>query len=80
MAEAGDDQGNMQFQVDVATRTLTTPLGRSITFDLTVDRQTSLLEGLDDIAQTMKDDADTAAFQTKDRTERPWIYDLGTID
>jgi len=28
----------------------------------------------------MKDDADTAAFQTKDRTERPWIYDLGTID
>ncbi|MFP6695716.1 MAG: 3-isopropylmalate dehydratase small subunit [Alphaproteobacteria bacterium] len=80
MAEAGDDQGNMQFQVDVATRTLTTPSGRSITFDLTVDRQTSLLEGLDDIAQTMKDDADTAAFQTKDRTERPWIYDLGTID
>ena len=80
MAEAGDDQGNTQFQVDVAARTLTTPSGRSITFDLTPDRQTALLEGLDDIGQTMKEDAETAAFQDKDRTARPWIYELGTID
>ncbi|MBT3532459.1 MAG: 3-isopropylmalate dehydratase small subunit, partial [Rhodospirillaceae bacterium] len=71
---------NTQFQVDVAARTLTTPSGRSITFDLTPDRQTALLEGLDDIGQTMKEDAETAAFQDKDRTARPWIYELGTID
>ncbi len=80
MAEASDDQGNMQFQLDVASRTLTTPSGRTITFDITPDRQTSLLEGLDDVGQTMKEDAATTAFQGKDRTERPWIYDLGTID
>lgn len=80
LAEAGDDQGNMQFQVDVASRTLTTPSGRTITFDLTPDRQTALLEGLDDIGQTLQEDDATAAFQDRDRTARPWIYDLGRID
>ena len=80
MTEAGDDQGNMQFQIDVAQRTLTTPSGRIITFELTADRQTALLEGLDDVSQTLKDDTDTAAFQDRDRLVRPWIYQLGTID
>ena len=80
MAEANADQGNMQFQVDVASRTLTTPSGRSITFDLTPDRQAALLEGLDEVSQTLKEDAATAAFQAKDRQKRPWIYNLGTID
>lgn len=80
MTEAGDDQGNMQFQIDVAQRTLTTPSGRIITFELTADRQTALLEGLDDVSQTLKDDTDTAAFQDRDRLARPWIYQLGTID
>ncbi len=80
LTEAGDDQGNMQFQVDVAARTLTTPSGRSITFDLTPDRQTALLEGLDEVGQTMKEDAATAAFQLEDRVARPWIYNLGSVD
>ena len=80
MVEAGADQGNMQFQVDVASRTLTTPSGRVITFDLTPDRQAALLEGLDEIAQTLKDDADTTAFQDRDRTARPWIHELGRIE
>ena len=80
MVEAGADQGNMQFQVDVASRTLTTPSGRVITFDLTPDRQAALLEGLDEIAQTLKDDADTTAFEDRDRTARPWIHELGRIE
>lgn len=80
MAEAGDDQGNTQFQVDVASRTLTTPSGRAIAFELTPDRQTALLEGLDEISQTLKEDAATTAFQARDRTARPWIYELGGID
>ena len=80
MAEASDDQGNMQFQLDVAQRTLTTPSGRVISFDLTPDRQAALLEGLDEIAQTLKDDADTTAFQNKDRSARPWIHELGRIE
>jgi hypothetical protein len=28
----------------------------------------------------MREDPATTAFQSKDRKERPWIYDLGTID
>jgi 3-isopropylmalate/(R)-2-methylmalate dehydratase small subunit len=80
MAEAGDDQGNTQFQVDVASRTLTTPSGRIVTFDLPADRQAALLEGLDEVEQTLKDDADTTAFQDKDHAARPWIYDLGNIE
>ena len=79
LAEAGDDQGNTQFQVDVATRTLTTPSGRTITFDLTPDRQTALLEGLDEVGQTLKEDDATATFQIQDRAARPWIYELGSI-
>jgi hypothetical protein len=39
-----------------------------------------LLEGLDEIAQTLKDDADTTAFQDRDRTARPWIHELGRIE
>ena len=80
MTEASGDQGNMQFQLDVASRTLTTPSGRVITFDLSPDRQIALLEGLDEIAQTLKDDADTTAFQDKDRTARPWIHELQRIE
>jgi 3-isopropylmalate/(R)-2-methylmalate dehydratase small subunit len=33
-----------------------------------------MLEGLDDIALTLKRADDIAAFQARDRTARPWIW------
>jgi 3-isopropylmalate/(R)-2-methylmalate dehydratase small subunit len=73
-AEAGADQGNRQFTIDVAARTITTPSGRELPFELPDDRQEALLEGLDDIGQTMKHDGAIGEFQERDRQARPWIY------
>ena len=37
-------------------------------------RRDGLLEGLDEVAQTLQRDAEIRAFQAADRAERPWIH------
>jgi 3-isopropylmalate/(R)-2-methylmalate dehydratase small subunit len=48
-------------------------------FAFTVEprRRTALLEGLDEIAATLRRDGEIRAFQARDRTERPWIHSIG---
>ena len=49
------------------------PSGGSIHFDIDPARRHVLLEGLDDIAATMKEGAEIAAFEHKLSASRPWI-------
>ncbi|MEZ5561176.1 MAG: 3-isopropylmalate dehydratase small subunit [Pseudomonadales bacterium] len=60
--------------VDLATTTVRTSDGAAIRFAVNPLRRESLLEGLDDIALTGKREALIAAFQDRDRTDRPWVY------
>ena len=65
--------------VDLEAQTITTPSGRTHRFEIDPRRRTGLLEGLDEIALTLRRDADIRAFQAADRAKRPWIYAGGEV-
>ena len=64
---------NATISVDLENQTIKGPDGGTIHFDIDPARRQTLLEGLDDIAATMKEGAEIAAFETKVATSRPWI-------
>jgi len=64
---------NAVLSVDLVTRTITGPDGGSISFDIDPSRRQVLLEGLDDIAMTLKHDQSIAGFEHKMADARPWI-------
>lgn len=45
-----------------------------VPFSLAEGARQALLEGLDEIGQTLKYDAPINAFQARDRQARPWVY------
>ncbi len=49
--------------------------GKTIPFTVPPARRTALLEGLDEIGQTLKFDSDIEGFQDRQRTMRAWIYE-----
>jgi 3-isopropylmalate/(R)-2-methylmalate dehydratase small subunit len=60
--------------VDLVQCRLEGPNGRSLTFDVPVERRMALLEGLDEIALILRMEGDIAAFEAEDHRRRPWIY------
>ena len=60
--------------VDLKRCVVETPQGRSIPFAIPPARRTALLEGLDEIGQTLQHGAEIAAFQTADGVKRPWVH------
>lgn len=60
--------------VDLLACQVAVPDGRCWAFALDTEARTMLLEGLDAIDLTMKQQAAIAAFHTRDRKARPWIY------
>jgi 3-isopropylmalate/(R)-2-methylmalate dehydratase small subunit len=64
---------NATISVDLEAQTIKGPDGGTIHFDIDPARKHVLLEGLDDIATTMKEGAEIAAFESKVATSRPWI-------
>jgi 3-isopropylmalate/(R)-2-methylmalate dehydratase small subunit len=60
--------------VDLERCVIKIPQGRSISFSLAATRRNALLEGLDEIALTLRHIAEINAFQQRDQSERPWIY------
>jgi 3-isopropylmalate/(R)-2-methylmalate dehydratase small subunit len=64
---------NAILTVDLEAQEITGPDGGSLHFDIDPARRHILLEGLDDIASTLKSDAVIGSFENKLRTERPWL-------
>lgn len=60
--------------VDLERCLIETPGARSIPFSVAPAGRNALLQGLDEIAQTLQYAADIEAFQRQDKLERPWIY------
>ena len=60
--------------VDLASQRLVLPTGESIAFEVDPMRRAALLEGLDDIGQTLKQVASISAWQAQDRRDRPWAW------
>jgi 3-isopropylmalate/(R)-2-methylmalate dehydratase small subunit len=64
---------NATISVDLESQTIKGPDGGSIHFDIDPSRKQVLLEGLDDIASTLKESADISAFEGRISAERPWV-------
>jgi 3-isopropylmalate/(R)-2-methylmalate dehydratase small subunit len=60
--------------VDLDRCLVETPQGRSYAFSVAPARRTALLQGLDEIGETLRHEAEIAAFQGADRAARPWIH------
>ena len=64
---------NAVLTVDLESQTITGPDGGSISFDIDPHKKHCLLNGLDDIGQTMEKADNIAAFETKMVEARPWV-------
>ncbi|MGV8853496.1 MAG: 3-isopropylmalate dehydratase small subunit [Devosia sp.] len=64
---------NATLTVDLMAQTIQGPDGGTISFDIDPSRKQILLEGLDDIAGTLKSDPSITAFETKMAADRPWL-------
>src|SRR5277367_6040804 len=73
-AEVEHTQGAGRVGVDLEEQTITSPTGKQHRFEIDPRRRAGLLQGLDEVAQTLQRDHEIRAFQAADHTERPWIH------
>ena len=66
--------GNARVTVDLENCQVVSPTGRVIPFKIDARRQHALLNGLDDIAQTMTHKDKVEAWQASDKNARPWVW------
>ena len=69
--------GNARVVVDLERQVVVSPFGEELPFAVEAIRKQSLLQGLDEIGLTMKQEAAIAAFQATDRQARPWVWQPG---
>lgn len=70
---AVDPQGR-RVSVDLPSQTLSSPGLTPFAFDIAPEAKTMLIEGLDEIALTLKRLEEIERFQRRDRQSRPWAY------
>ena len=63
-----------QLSVDLGSQTVTTPGGTSLHFEIDPFRKDCLYRGLDSIGLTLQHEASIAAYETRRRTETPWLF------
>ena len=69
--------GNARMTVDLERQVVVSPYGEDMPFEIEAIRRSALLEGLDEIGQTLKQEAAIAEFQAGDRAARPWVWQPG---
>ncbi len=65
---------NAVFTVDLEAQEITRPDGGVVRFEIDPFRKRCLLEGLDDIALTLRKAGKIDAFEERQKRERPWLY------
>lgn len=63
-----------KLNIDLSTQTISTPSGKTYTFEVDAFRKHCLLNGLDDIGLTMQHQDAIKAFETKHRAAQPWLF------
>jgi 3-isopropylmalate/(R)-2-methylmalate dehydratase small subunit len=66
--------GNARVTIDLENCTVISPTGRVIPFTVDARRQHAMLNGLDDIAQTLTHKKLIDGWQRADQSARPWIW------
>lgn len=74
LAIAAGNTEKPMLTVDLEAQRVLTPSGQSHAFEIEPLRRRMLLEGLDPIGLTLSYEKDIAAFQARDRGERPWLW------
>ena len=68
------------FTVDLRRQVVSAPSGVEHGFEVDPLRREMMLEGLDDIALTLKDAAAIARWQDDDRLARPWVWAVADME
>jgi len=63
-----------QLSVDLESQTVTTPDGTSLHFEIDPYRKDCLYRGLDSIGLTLQHEAAIDAYETRRKTEAPWLF------
>lgn len=63
-----------EFTIDLESQTLDTPGGIKIAFDIDDFKKESLIKGLDQISWSLKHTDKIEAFETGQKSERPWLW------
>jgi 3-isopropylmalate/(R)-2-methylmalate dehydratase small subunit len=66
--------GNARLTVDLERQVVVRPNGEEIPFEVDPFRKHCLLNGLDDIGQTMQHKPAIDDFEAKQRAAQPWLY------
>ena len=66
--------GNARITVDLDRQVVVRPSGEEITFQIDPLRRHLLLNGLDDIGQTMQHAPAIDGFEAKQKAAQPWLY------
>ena len=61
--------------IDLANQTITRPNGETIAFEVDEFRKHCLLNGLDDIGLTLQHADDIKAYESKQKSITPWIFE-----
>lgn len=65
-----------ELTVDLEQCVITAPHGTAITFEIDPARQQALMQGLDELDQTLLSLPDIVMFQKRDRVDRPWVWSM----
>ena len=66
--------GNARLTIDLERSVVVRPNGEEIPFEIDPFRRHCLLNGLDDIGQTMQHTPAIDSYEVKQRTAQPWLY------
>ena len=72
MADARDTE-NPELTIDLEAQEIRRPNGPVVPFDILPFLKECLLQGLDDIGQTLEHDADIAAYEKRRAAATPWL-------
>ncbi|MEK9719845.1 MAG: 3-isopropylmalate dehydratase small subunit [Quisquiliibacterium sp.] len=75
-ALAAGETKKATLSVDLRSCQISTPWGEAIGFEVEPMRRQMLLEGLDPVGLTLRQEAQIDAFQRADRQRRPWIHQV----
>ncbi len=64
---------NAMVTINLEEQTISGPDGKTLSFELDPFRKQCLIEGLDDIALTLKHEQSITGFEEKTQSQRPWV-------
>jgi len=65
--------GNHMVSIDLETQTVTSPSGKTFTFEIDAQRRTKMLKGLDAIGETLTSAPDIDVYEARRALDQPWL-------